>query len=144
MPPTLGHLSVAIAECNSTHQEMWFLLWAMPKLLWFQCSKPAAQTLPAISSGADHAGQPGCTSGDWWKSWRPRETLSSLPHRNVCVSNTAATNSTYPNQNQVLSAGKSMFWKLLTCCLTETEELTTLCVHMLKLHCLSQAKDDRP
>lgn len=59
---------VAIAECNSTHQEMWFLLWAMPKLPWFQCSKPVAPISQAISTSADHAGQPVCTSGDWWKS----------------------------------------------------------------------------
>lgn len=134
---------MAIAECNSTHQEMWFFLWAMPKLLWFHCSKPVAQISAAISSSADHAGQP-VTSGDCWKSWRPREMFSSLLYRNLRVSNTAATNTTYPNQNQAFSAGKSVFWKLLICCLTETEELTTLCIHMLKLYCLSLAKDDRP
>lgn len=70
--------------------------------------------------------------------------FSSLLYRNFCVSNTAATNSSYPNQNQVSSAGKRMVWKLLLCCLTETEELTTLCIHMLKSHCLSLAKNDRP
>ena len=48
------------------------------------------------------------------------------------------------HQNEVFSAGKSVFWKLLICRLTETEEPTALCIHMLKLHCLSLAKDDGP
>lgn len=75
---------------------MWFLLWATWKLLWFRCSKPGAQISPAISTSADHAGQPVCTSGDWGKSWRPREMFSSLLYRNPFVSSTATTNCTYP------------------------------------------------
>lgn len=103
-------MSSGNSRVQFTHQEMWLLSWAMPKLSWFQCSKPVAQISPVLTM--QHSQYVLLVVG--WKGCRPREMFSSLLYRNLCVSNTAATNCTYPKIRyaQLEKVGSRSCWSV--------------------------------